>query len=932
MNYQGLLGALIIFGIGTLTRITVSIKDYTHERMFRSGDIILGGMFPIHLNLVKNNGSSASCTDLRSHVLVLSEAMVYAVDEINRNGAILQNVSLGYDIRDTCGNEQEGISIASDFVYENALKLDPRFAVTNTCRAEVTASKGATVVAVIGGLDSRVSVNVANVLQVEDVPQISYGASSAELAASEFTSFFRTVPVDTFQSQAMAELIAHYGWTCVAVIGVDDWYGRSGVDAFVTAANQTGICIVLQELFPVHDSEDRIQTMVSQLKNMQQVQIIILYSLSPQAIKVFEEAVRQDLTGKTWIASDGWSESSLIQQSRFKPIIHGAIGFGFHTVRYEEFEKHVTEMTPVLPRGSWWNQFWKNEFNCSVANSSHTQFKPCSGQERITPETYRQEFSNAGAAYVRDAVYSVANGLSGLLSCDAKSSKCSESFSKLRPEDLLTSLKKLSFTGLTGQIDFRKGKVQAAYDIYNLQETENDSFNLVKIGTWDEGNAQKLSLQDDLVQWHKGRKPRTTCGKICPAGTYRSIPNQCFWECVPCDLDTVSALPGSTECTTCPEGFISNDDNTKCDEVPIEYIEWHEPWGVALSALTAFCVLLTLTVLVIVIQHRKTPIIQDTGEFLNIALLIVVLLSYIFNLIHLTKPSDFSCRMLPPTFYAIYAGAALVQFLKVCRIRAILKPPAQPGTHDKKLVYAIVVSLWVLPVLISIIWIIIDPPESEKYVISRLIIYGVCTPYQTNVGMAMRYICAIILSLIIIGAMVVAYNTKGLPHGQRFDEAKHLAFSLTVFTVTFATFYPGWSLIKGPSLTVFACKTNLVAATGTVLCIFGPKLWLIYRFPRHNTQAYVRPTPFHTGEMRSSTLLSIGQVSVNIGSSVGRGSPKQGSPKTQLGSQNTSRGSPKTQLGSQNTPRGSPKTQQGSPKTQLGRICHSSHSLARSSS
>lgn len=869
MNHQGLLSSFFILCIGVFTGITVSIQSHVQERIFKDGDINLGGMFPLHL-FKNGQGSSSSCTDLRSRVLLLSEAMIYAVDEINRNGTILQNVTLGYDIRDTCGNEQEGISIASDFVYENALKLDPRFSVTNSCRAGVAPSKEATVIAVIGGLDSRVSVNVANVLQVQDVPQISYGASSAELAGAEFTSFFRTVPVDTFQSQAMAELIAHYGWTCVAVIGVDDWYGRSGVDAFATAANETGICIVLQELFPVHDSETQIQTMISQLKNMGQVQIIILYSLSPQAIKVFEEAVKQGLTGRTWIASDGWSESSLILQPRFKPIIQGAIGFGFHTHRFEEFEKHVTEMTPLLRRGAWWSEFWEMEFNCSISNSTHAQFKPCSGHERVSPERYKRDYHNAGAAYVRDAVYSVANGLGEILNCHAQTPSCSEWFSSLRPDDLLTSLKKVSFTGLTGYIDFRNGRVQAAYDICNLQETEKDGFKLVQIGTWDEGNAhaQGLRLQDDLVQWHRGIKPRTTCGEICPSGTYRSIPNQCFWECVPCDKDTVSERSGSTECKSCPKGYISNENNTKCDEVPIEYIEWDEPWGVALSALSAFCVLLTLVILAVVLQHRKTPIIQETGGFLNYAFLVVILLSYIFNLVHLTKVSDLTCRMLPPSFYVIYTAAALVQFLKVYRIRLLLKPPTPPATHDMKLVYIIVVFVWILPVFISIIWIISDPPIFEKYIISRLIIYGICTPYQTNVGMALRYMSAIILSLIIVGAMVVAYSTKGLPHKQKFDEAKHLAFSLTVFTVTFATFYPGWSLIKGPSLTVFACKTNLVAATGTVLCIFVPKLWLIYRFPRHNTLTYVRPAPqIKSEDVRSTTMLSIGQVALKIGDS-----------------------------------------------------------------
>lgn len=870
MKYQS--GVFAVFVLGTLAGVACSIKDYSHERIFKDGDIILGGIFPLHL--VKDNDS---CSDLRSNMLILSEAMIYAVDEITKEGKILQTVSLGYDIRDTCGKEQEGVSIATDFVYENTLKFDQRFAVTNSCRTEVTTPNRQPVMAVIGGMDSRVSVNVANVLQVEDVPQISYGATSSELADAEFTSFFRTVPGDNFQSRAMTEFIAHFQWTCVAVIGVDDWYGRSGVSALVTAANETGICIVLKEFFPVHDSETQIEKLVARVKLMEQVQIIILYSLVPQAILVFEEAVRQDLTGKTWIASDGWSDSSLIQQPRYKPIIQGAIGFGFHAVRFPEFEKHVKRVTPLMQKGSWWNEFWQNEFNCTAVNFSSALHEPCTGQERVTAEMYEERFSRGEAAYVRDAVYSAAVGLKDLLNCDINGPKCSSaSVSGLRPEDLLANLKKVSFKGLTGQINYRIGEVEAAYDIFNLQETKQGGFDLVKIGVWNGTNKQKLMVQYDLVQWHNGTKPRTTCGEICKAGSFRSTPNQCFWECVPCDLDTVSEHSESTECRACPKGFISNPDNTKCDEVPIKFIEWGEPWGVALATLTAACVLFTLVVLAIVIQKRKMPIIKETGGFLNILFLVVALLSYAFNLVHLSKPSDLGCRVLPPGFYLIYTGAALVQFLKVYRIRALLKPPTPPATHTKQQVYIMVGTLWTFLFLVSLAWVLVDPPQCDKHFVSRLVVYAVCTKYQTNLGLVLRYFCVVCLALTIFAAMVAAYNTKSLPHGQRFDEAKHLAFSLTVFAVTFATFYPGWALIKGPSLTVFACKTNIVAATGTVLCIFGPKLWLIYRFPRHNTRTYVRPTPFQAREVRSSTLLSIGKIAMVVTSSEGKGSPTLG--------------------------------------------------------
>lgn len=855
-----------------------------NERLYKQGDIILGGLFPLHL--ANENGL---CSILRSNVLIYSEAMVFAIEKINKNGSVLPNITLGYDIRDTCGTDQLGVQIASDFVFKNTLRFDSRFQVTNTCLARGTSQKQAPILAVIGGLDSRVSVNVANVLQVVDLPQISYGASSAELGNSEFTSFFRTVPVDIFQSRAMAELVSHYKWTCVAVVGVDDFYGRSGVDTFVTAANETSICIAMRQLFPVLESDVVIEQIVTRLRSMHHVQIIVLYSLVPQATKLFDEARRQGLTGKTWIASDGWAESSLIHEARFKSIIQGAFGFGFHTFEFDDFKQHVINITPRMNKGQWWSEFWQNDFDCFPANVSSSLLKPCSGSERISSERYDMDFSQGVAPYVRDAVYSVAYGLKALLrNCNGHTLLCLE---RLQPEDLLSSLETLSFEGLTGHIDFEKGEVQAAYDIYNYQEASDDAFNLVKIGVWNAGKTPKLSLQDDLVEWQNHVKPVSRCGETCKPGTYKSTLNLCSWECIPCDIDTVSDKTDSFECTRCLPGYISNHDNSKCEEVPIQFIKWTDPWGISLGLLTITCLLSVVVVMVITIRHYRTPIIQETGGFLNIALLVFVAFSYGFNFVHLSELSDAICRSMPTVFYFIYTGGAFTQFVKIYRIRNLVQSPTPPTSKSRhKLVICTSSALCLVPVFLSLIWMLTDPPEFRRYVVSRLEVEAICLPYATTTGLALRYLCASYFGVILIADVCIAYRTKNLPHEHKFDEAKHLAFSLTVFLLTFATFYPGWAVLRGPSLTIFTCLTNTVAATGTLACSFAPKLWLIFRFSRHNTESYVRPAPLVVRNERSSTQLSIGGVAIALGTGTRLQSHQRYSPGTSPAA--SSRGTP----------------------------------------
>ena len=86
---------------------------------------------------------------------------------------------------------------------------------------------------VVGGSYSTVSVQVANLLRLFRIPQISYASTSATLSnKNRFTYFARTVPPDNDQAKALADLVALHNWTYVSTIHSKDDYGRSGIQSF----------------------------------------------------------------------------------------------------------------------------------------------------------------------------------------------------------------------------------------------------------------------------------------------------------------------------------------------------------------------------------------------------------------------------------------------------------------------------------------------------------------------------------------------------------------------------------------------------------------------------------------------------------------------------------------------------------------------------
>ena len=96
----------------TLAILCLCIQHTVHskkEKAFKLGDVILGA-----LNVLHNKNSNDSCWKLFAFGLGHTEAMMFAIEQINNDSSILINITLGYDIRDYC----ETISIAMKETYE----------------------------------------------------------------------------------------------------------------------------------------------------------------------------------------------------------------------------------------------------------------------------------------------------------------------------------------------------------------------------------------------------------------------------------------------------------------------------------------------------------------------------------------------------------------------------------------------------------------------------------------------------------------------------------------------------------------------------------------------------------------------------------------------------------------------------------------------
>lgn len=142
-------------------------QEYTHSIRL-DGDIILGGLFPVHAR----GEQGVPCGELKKEKGIHRlEAMLFAIDLINKDPDLLPNMTLGARILDTCSRDTYALEQSLTFV-QVLIERDGSDARCANGDPPIFA-KPDKVVGVIGASASSVSIMVANILRLFKVREWS---------------------------------------------------------------------------------------------------------------------------------------------------------------------------------------------------------------------------------------------------------------------------------------------------------------------------------------------------------------------------------------------------------------------------------------------------------------------------------------------------------------------------------------------------------------------------------------------------------------------------------------------------------------------------------------------------------------------------------------------------------------------------------------
>ncbi|XP_031976462.1 metabotropic glutamate receptor 7 isoform X2 [Corvus hawaiiensis] len=820
---------------------------YAPHSIRLEGDITLGGLFPVHAK----GPPGSPCGDIKKeNGIHRLEAMLYALDQINSDPELLPNVTLGARILDTCSRDTYALEQSLTFVQALIQKDTSDVRCTNG--EPPVFVKPEKVVGVIGASGSSVSIMVANILRLFQIPQISYASTAPELSDDRRYDFFsRVVPPDSFQAQAMVDIVKALGWNYVSTLASEGNYGEKGVESFMQISREAGGLCIAQSLKIPQDRKDKsidFDKIIRQLLETPNARAIVIFANDEDIKQILAAAKRADQVGHfLWVGSDTWGSkvSPLLQQ---EDVAEGAITILPKRATIEGFDTYFTSRTLENNRRNvWFAEYWEENFNCKLTitgSKKEDTDRKCTGQERIGKDShYEQE---GKVQFVIDAVYAMAHALHHMNRdlCADSAGLCPE-MEHAGGKRLLKYIRSVNFNGSAGTpVMFNKnGDAPGRYDIFQYHSSNTSTPGYRLVGQW----TDDLQLNIEEMQWGGGVRsvPPSVCSQPCRPGERKKMVKgmPCCWHCELCDGYQYQA--DEVTCLLCSYNERPNENRTGCRSIPIIKLEWHSPWAVIPVFLAMLGIIATIFVMATFIRYNDTPIVRASGRELSYVLLTGIFLCYIITFLMIAKPDVAVC-----SFRRIFLGLGMcisyaALLTKTNRIYRIFEQGKKSVTAPRLISptsqLAITSSLISVQLLGVFIWFAVDPPNiiidyDEQKTMNPDQARGVLKCDITD----LQIICSLGYSiLLMVTCTVYAIKTRGVP--ENFNEAKPIGFTMYTTCIVWLAFIPIFFGTAQSAEKLYIQTTTLtismnLSASVALGMLYMPKVYIIIFHPELNVQ------------------------------------------------------------------------------------------------
>ncbi|CRL08038.1 CLUMA_CG021023, isoform A [Clunio marinus] len=800
------------------------------------GHVILGGLMMVH-----EREDNMTCGPIMPQGGIQAlEAMLYTLDKINEM-KLLNNITLGAHILDDCDKDTYGLEMAVDFIKGSISNIDG-----DECSCSKTHVRKV-ISGVVGAASSVTSIQVANLLRLFRIPQVSFFSTSPELSNKQrFEYFSRTIPSDHYQVKAMVEIVMRMGWSYISIIYEESNYGVKAFEELEELLGEHNICIAVKEKL-VKDSgvaqERAYDTIVQKLLTKSRARGAIIFGSDQEVAGVMRAIRRNNATGVfSWIGSDGWSARNLVSDGN-EPEVEGTLSVQPQANSVRGFEDYFLDLTVENnERNPWFVEFWEAHFECKYPNSSLTPFnkkykRACTKNEKLTRNN--TDFEDQ-LQFVSDAVMAFGYALRDMHQelCEGKPGLC-EAMRPTKGSELLKYLRNVKFLGLTGdEFNFDpNGDGPARYNIIHFKQVEKGKYQWVKVGEYKHGRLH-LSMNDIQFKFKQPKPPESVCSLPCDRGQAKKYVEgeSCCWHCFNCTTYQIRNPNDETQCIMCPWGTLPDVVKEKCDDIPEVYLQADSWWAIGAMTFGLFGICITIFVIGIFLRNNDTPVVRASGRELSYVLLAGILMCYLETFSLVLKPTNFVCglqRFGAGFCFTVVYAALLTKTNRIARIFKASKQSAKrPSFISPQSQLIICSALISIQILINVVWMIIAPSNAKHHYPTREDNLLVCDSY-IDASYMIAFFFPIVL---IIVCTVYAVLTRKIP--EAFNESKHIGFTMYTTCVIWLAFVPLYFATANhvPLRITSMSVTISLSALVCMACLFTPKLYIILIRPERNVR------------------------------------------------------------------------------------------------
>ena len=789
--------------------------------------VLLGGLFPMHIS----NGTGI-CGALYQSTVQRVESMVRTINSINDDSELLPRIKLAFIIRDTCTDPSYALQQAFQYIQTRNSNL--------TCIS--SSSDRVSVSGVIGAQFSQVSIDIANLFRLYRIPQISF-ISTADILGDKmrFDYFFRTVPPDSLQARAIADIIVLFNWTFVFMLYSDDVYGNGGIEALsehLSLHNETRICVAVKISLSVTATSGEYDAAITTMSQdyVRNATVVVLFGHQDAAVGMMQALRRAHMQGDytlsnlTWIGSDSWGNSL---PSEYHSIAGTVLSFLPQARKDSTFDNYFTSLSPDnYSSNVWFNELWELKFGCSISSS-----KMCGMlQPNMTLNT--TDFEQADhITLVSDTVLAFAHAIHDLVESRCPNSTLCDAILEERllgkainGELLRQQLYNISFQGPSSNIvAFSKdGTESGAYSIMNLKRNPmiEDTFTFETVGTWD--HEQFFKFVSD-IEWPTGGVPKSVCSDACEGGK-QPIPiadRQCCWICSPCQSER-GFSDGLSACQDCKESMMPDYKKSKCIPIPVSHLMLSHAWSIVLITFTILGQVATAFIFIVFLVYFKHGVVKASSRELSAILLVGLLLCYTVPFFFVAMPSPAVCAIRRVFFGLSFTVCFSALLVKTNRIYRIFNQKSLNTSKPLRFISPlsqVIITFFLIAfqVIVVIIWLVVDHP-------STVIDYGTRSAELRCAVSPFVYLVASLGYNLILLLLSTYYAFLARRVPENFNEAKYInatVFTLCISWLAFISTYIG-TIQFGTVFQVISLMITVISnATTTLVCIFVPRIVLL---------------------------------------------------------------------------------------------------------